>query len=82
APGALLYFLYSESRERRRCAEEQKQLLNDDTVAGSGPEPSPGPGEETAPAPSTQAPAATPTRPRQRYGSSRANPWAKAYDKE
>lgn len=88
APGALLYFLYSESRERRRFAEEQKQLLNDDTVAGP-----PNPGEDSsagsaaepaanAPAPSAQAPAATPTRSRQRYGSSRANPWAKAYDKE
>ncbi len=82
APGALLYFLYSESRERRRFAEEQKQLLNDDTVSGSGPEPSPVPGEETAPAPSAQTPTAAPTRSRQRYGSSRANPWAKAYDKE
>lgn len=82
APGALLYFLYSESRERRRFAEEQKQLLNDDTVAGSGPEPSPVPGEETAPAPSAQTPTAAPTRSRQRYGSSRTNPWAKAYDKE
>ena len=82
APGALLYFLFSESRERRRYVEEQKQLLNDDTVAGSGPEPSPVPGEETAPAPSAQTPTAAPTRSRQRYGSSRTNPWAKAYDKE
>lgn len=82
APGALLYFLFSESRERRRYAEEQKQLLNDDTVSGSGPEPSPVPGEETAPAPSAQPPTAAPTRSRQRYGSSRTNPWAKAYDKE
>ena len=82
APGALLYFLFSESRERRRYAEEQKQLLNDDTVSGSGPEPSPVPGEETAPAPSAQTPTAAPTRSRQRYGSSRTNPWAKAYDKE
>lgn len=82
APGALLYFLFSESRERRRYVEEQKQLLNDDTVAGSGPEPSPAPGEETAPAPSAQTPTAAPTRSRQRYGSSRTNPWAKAYDKE
>ena len=82
APGALLYFLFSESRERRRYVEEQKQLLNDDTVAGSSPEPSPVPGEETAPAPSAQTPTAAPTRSRQRYGSSRTNPWAKAYDKE
>ena len=45
-----------------------KRLLLDDTTAAGSPDP-------TAPA----APAA-PTR--QRYGSSRANPWAKAYDKE
>ncbi|MCZ9291341.1 SURF1 family protein [Corynebacterium lehmanniae] len=64
APAGLIYFLYSDSRERRRFEAEQEQLLLDDTPAGS-PDP-------TAPA--------APTR--QRYGSSRANPWAKAYDKE
>ena len=68
APAGLIYFLYSDSRERRRFEAEQEQLLLDDTPAAGSPDP-------TAPA----APSA-PTR--QRYGSSRANPWAKAYDKE
>lgn len=65
APAGLIYFLYSDSRERRRFEAEQEQLLLDDTTAAGSPDPA--------------APAA-PTR--QRYGSSRANPWAKAYDKE
>ena len=65
APAGLIYFLYSDSRERRRFEAEQEQLLLDDTTAAGSPDP--------------VAPAA-PTR--QRYGSSRANPWAKAYDKE
>ncbi|MCG7236008.1 SURF1 family protein [Corynebacterium sp. ACRQP] len=77
APAGLIYFLYSDSRERRRFAEEQKQLLNDDTVSGSSPDPEP-----VAQAPAAKTPTAAPTRSRQRYGSSRANPWAKAYDKE
>lgn len=65
APAGLIYFLYSDSRERRRFEAEQEQLLLDDTTAAGSPDP-------VAPA--------VPTR--QRYGSSRANPWAKAYDKE
>ncbi|WP_253705032.1 SURF1 family cytochrome oxidase biogenesis protein [Corynebacterium afermentans] len=65
APAGLIYFLYSDSRERRRFEAEQEQLLLDDTTAAGSPDP-------VAPA----APS------RQRYGSSRANPWAKAYDKE
>ena len=69
APAGLIYFLYSDSRERRRFAAEQEQLRIDAT---SGPAPDPEPSDPTAP----------PVRTRQRYGSSRANPWAKAYDKE
>ena len=67
APAGLIYFLYADSRERRRFEAEQEQLLLDDSPAGS-------------PAPTAPAAPAAPTR--QRYGSSRANPWAKAYDKE
>ncbi|MCT1368881.1 SURF1 family protein [Corynebacterium mucifaciens] len=69
APAGLIYFLYSDSRERRRFAAEQEQLRIDAT---SGPAPDPEPSDPTSP----------PVRTRQRYGSSRANPWAKAYDKE
>ena len=69
APAGLIYFLYSDSRERRRFAAEQEQLLIDATP---GPAPDPEPSDATSP----------PVRTRQRYGSSRANPWAKAYDKE
>lgn len=69
APAGLIYFLYSDSRERRRFAAEQEQLRID---APSGPAPDPEPSDATSP----------PVRTRQRYGSSRANPWAKAYDKE
>ena len=65
APAGLIYFLYSDSRERRRFEAEQKQLLDDATSGATGPDPNP-----------------APSRARQRYGSSRANPWAKAYDKE
>lgn len=88
APGALLYFLFAESRERRRFAEEQEQLLDDDPVSAP---PTPGPSPDAAgsaaaassAAPSSAAPSsAAPARSRQRYGSSRTNPWAKAYDKE
>lgn len=77
APAGLIYFLYADSRERRRFEAEQEQLLNDDTTAAAG---SPDPSGAAASAPvASAAPAA---RSRQRYGSSRANPWAKAYDKE
>ena len=69
APAGLIYFLYSDSRERRRFAAEQEQLRIDATP---GPAPDPEPSDPTSP----------PVRTRQRYGSSRANPWAKAYDKE
>ena len=69
APAGLIYFLYSDTRERRRFAAEQEQLRIDAT---SGPAPDPEPSDPTSP----------PVRTRQRYGSSRANPWAKAYDKE
>ncbi|WP_328700602.1 SURF1 family protein [Corynebacterium wankanglinii] len=65
APAGLIYFLYSDSRERRRFEAEQEQLLDDATSGAPGPDPNP-----------------APSRVRQRYGSSRANPWAKAYDKE
>lgn len=65
APAGLIYFLYSDSRERRRFEAEQEQLLDDATSGAPGPDPNP-----------------APSRARQRYGSSRANPWAKAYDKE
>lgn len=71
APAGLIYFLYADSRERRRFEAEQEQLLLDDTTAAGSPDPDP---SATA--------AAAPVRSRQRYGSSRANPWAKAYDKE
>ncbi|NKY69782.1 SURF1 family protein [Corynebacterium mucifaciens] len=69
APAGLIYFLYSDSRERRRFAAEQEQLRIDATP---GPAPDPEPSDATSPT----------VRTRQRYGSSRANPWAKAYDKE
>ena len=69
APAGLIYFVYSDSRERRRFEAEQEQLLLDDSPAGS-------------PDPSGAAASAAAARSRQRYGSSRANPWAKAYDKE
>ena len=78
APAGLIYFLYSDSRERRRFEAEQEQLLLDDSPAGS-----PGPSGAAASAPAAPAASAAPAaRSRQRYGSSRANPWAKAYDKE
>lgn len=71
APAGLIYFLYADSRERRRFEAEQEQLLLDDTTA-AGPDPDPSPA----------VPTVSTARSRQRYGSSRANPWAKAYDKE
>ncbi|MGV0380851.1 SURF1 family cytochrome oxidase biogenesis protein [Corynebacterium lehmanniae] len=72
APAGLIYFLYADSRERRRFEAEQEQLLLDDTTAAGSPDPDPSPA----------VPAVSTARSRQRYGSSRANPWAKAYDKE
>lgn len=70
APAGLIYFLYADSRERRRFKEEQEQLLLDAPSTGAGPDPA------------ADAPAETNTAPRSRYGSSRTNYWAKAYDKE
>ena len=72
APAGLIYFLYADSRERRRFEAEQEQLLLDDTTAAGSPDPDPSPA----------VPTVSTARSRQRYGSSRANPWAKAYDKE
>ena len=72
APAGLIYFLYADSRERRRFEAEQEQMLLDDTTAAGSPDPDPSPA----------VPTVSTARPRQRYGSSRANPWAKAYDKE
>ncbi|WP_288831374.1 SURF1 family protein [uncultured Corynebacterium sp.] len=53
APAGLIYFIWAETRERRRYREEQEELLVD------------------APAPS-----------RGRYGETRRNPWATAYDRQ
>lgn len=75
APAGLIYFLFAETRERRRFAEEQEQLLAGTAAAPAGPPP----GETDAPRP---AAVDKPHASRQRYGSSRTNPWAKAYDKE
>lgn len=82
APAGLFYFLVSDSRERRRFEEEQEQMRIDATSGSPGPDPDPDAPAAPAPSPTTApAPAPAPAR-RQRYGSSRANPWAKAYDKE
>lgn len=94
-PAGLIYFIYAETRERRRFREEQEQLLNDAAAAppASPPEVEAAPAQAAAPAASpTQAgapsPAAAPAAPaparpsRSRYGDSRRNPWQSAYDKE
>lgn len=81
APAGLLYFLFADARERRRYQEEQEQLRIDDTPAGAGPDPSAS--KAAGASTSVQSASAAPSAPaRSRYGSSRANPWAKAYDKE
>lgn len=75
APAGLIYFIFAEQRERRRFAEEQEQLLADAAASPAGPPPEDADAEG-------QVDVVKQTAPRQRYGSSRANPWAKAYDKE
>lgn len=62
APAGLLYFLFAETRERRRFAQEQDEL------------------DEPAAPPSQAQP--VDQAPRSRYGHTRRNPWAQAYDRQ
>ena len=62
APAGLLYFLFAETRERRRFAQEQDEL------------------DEPAAPPSQAQPVGQATR--SRYGHTRRNPWAQAYDRQ
>ncbi|WJY68484.1 SURF1 family cytochrome oxidase biogenesis protein [Corynebacterium auris] len=66
APAGLIYFIWAETRERRRFREEQEALLADAPLADTPSEP----------APSEPAPA------RPRYGSAKRNPWAASYDRQ
>lgn len=71
APAGLIYFIWAETRERRRFKEEQAELLDAPSE----------PAEPVAPASAPAAPAA-PAQARSRYGTQRRNPWAKSYEKE
>lgn len=95
-PAGLIYFVYAESRERRRYREEQEQLLNDAASVPPAAPPAgapvpaatsstPAPADPTLAAATQPAPpaASKPARPsRLRYGDARRNPWQSAYDKE
>ncbi|QPK82747.1 SURF1 family protein [Corynebacterium qintianiae] len=66
APAGLIYFLWAEVRERRRFRQEQEELLAD---APTSAPPEPATASPSAPA-------------RGRYGRTKRNPWASAYDRE
>ncbi|SDR83821.1 SURF1 family protein [Corynebacterium timonense] len=72
APGGLIYFIWAETRERRRFREEQEALLADAPLAATPipNAPAPEPASHVAPA------------PRPRYGSGKRNPWAASYDRQ
>ena len=76
APAGLIYFIVSETRERRRFREEQEELLLSDATT-----PSPTPAPTTAAA-SAAAAAPAPAPARSRYGGGRRNPWATDRDEE
>jgi len=86
APAGLIYFIIAETRERRRFRQEQEELLLDDaSVDGAGPNPDSGSVEEQEGVDKQTAPAAAPSAPapaRARYGETRRNPWASAYDRQ
>ena len=85
APAGLLYFVYSELRERRRYREEEQELselvADGDENAGTGGSDNGGSGADAdsdthVPAPAT-TPASSPAPARARYGTNRrSNPWA------
>ena len=77
APAGLIYFIVSETRERRRFREEQEELLLNDAPTPSTP-------AAAAAAPAAGgATAAAPAAPsRSRYGGRRSNPWATDRDEE
>nr|VDG63176.1 Uncharacterized conserved protein [Streptococcus thermophilus] len=82
APAGLIYFLYSEARERRRYRHEQEELAElIDPAADDVREPTPAPaqGPQTTAPPARAEPAAA---VRARYGSSRRNPWAQKETEE
>lgn len=76
APAGLIYFFVAELRERRRFDREQEELNDHPTPAA---ELSDEPGEQTAPVP-VSAPVTTAVHGR--YGRSKRNHWAQAYDRE
>ncbi|WP_370687273.1 SURF1 family protein [Corynebacterium sp. CCUG 70398] len=84
APAGLIYFLYSEVRERRRYRQEQEELAElVNPIADDSPAPAPVSSSasgttETEP----KGPVATAAPARARYGSSRTNPWAQKETEE
>ncbi|OFT73939.1 hypothetical protein HMPREF3104_11045 [Corynebacterium sp. HMSC30G07] len=77
APAGLIYFIVSETRERRRFREEQEELLLSDATT---PSPTPAPTSAAAAPDASAAPAPAPAR--SRYGGGRRNPWATDRDEE
>lgn len=98
APAGLLYFLFAETRERRRFAREQQELAGA-VAAPAAPAASAEAGAaagaelDSAAAEASAAHAEQPAAPaepepapavasRSRYGHTRRNPWAQAYDRQ
>ncbi|WP_291314266.1 SURF1 family protein [Corynebacterium sp. UBA2622] len=81
APAGLVYFIWAERRERRRFDEEQEALLID---APSAALPEPGAREDARRGDQSGGRSEQPSRGqvRDRYGHSKRNPWASAYDRQ
>ena len=77
APAGLVYFILTETRERRRFRQEQEELMLTD--APSHPTSPTTPAGSATPAASAPA-ASAPTR--SRYGSARRNPWSSERSQE
>ncbi|WP_342318151.1 SURF1 family protein [Corynebacterium mayonis] len=71
APTGLIYFVWAETRERRRFREEQEAM--DASTALAAAAGGAGDGDKAGEAAK---------RPRTRYGNSRRNAWAASYEKE
>lgn len=98
APAGLFYFLFAETRERRRFAREQQELAGAVAAAGAAAAPAEtgavaGAELDSAAAEASAAHAEQPAAPaepepapavasRSRYGHTRRNPWAQAYDRQ
>ena len=86
APAGLIYFIYSEVRERRRYIEEQEEMAalsaSAASTPGDGPSPAPAADVDAHTGADSTTPLPTRSSTRARYGHSRSNPWATKADEE